>query len=204
VKGYSQRQGIDYEEVFAPVSRLEAMRLLLALAAHEEWEIHHMDVKSTFLNGDLNEEVFVLQHPGFVRVGSENQVLKLKKALYGLHQAPKAWNHKLDESLSSLGFLKCPLDPAIYYRGNKSGERLVVRVYVDDLIITGSSMQGIMSFKKEMTKMFKMSDLDMLHYYLGIEVRQQKDGVLLSQSSYARKILEKAGMSDCNPYNIPM
>jgi hypothetical protein len=163
-----------------------------------------MDIKSAFLNGVLNEEVFVLQPPGFVRAGSENEVLKLKKALYGLHQAPRAWNQKLDESLTSLGFLKCPSDPAIYCRGNKSGERFVVRVYVDDLIITGSSKQGILSFKKEMTKMFKMSDLGLLHYYIGIEVRQQKDGVLLSQSSYARKFLEKTGMSDYNPYKIPM
>jgi hypothetical protein len=204
VKGYSQRQGIDYEEVFAPVARLEAVRLLLALAAHENWEIHHMDVKSAFLNGDLNEEVFVLQPPGFVRTGRENQVLKLKKALYGLHQAPRAWNQKLDESLTSVGFQRCPSDPAIYCRGNKKGDRLVVGVYVDDLIITGSSKQGILSFKKEMTKMFEMSDLGVLHYYLGIEVRQQKNGVLISQSSYAKKILEKAGMSYCNPCKIPM
>jgi hypothetical protein len=159
VKGYSQSQVIDYEEVFAPVARLEVVRLLLALAAHEEWEIHQMDVKSTFLNGDVNEEVFVLQPPIFVRTGSENQVLKLKKALYGLHQAPRAWNQKLDESLTSLGFLKCTSDPAIYCRGNKNGVKLVVGVPVDDLIIIGSTKQGIMSFKKEMTKMFMMSDL---------------------------------------------
>jgi hypothetical protein len=177
--------------VFAPIARLEDVRLLLALAAHKNWEIHHMDVKSAFLNGDLNEEVFVPQPPGFVRTGRENQVLKLKKALYGLHQAPRAWNQKLDESLTSVGFQRCPSDPAIYYRGNKKGDRLVVGVYVDDLIITDSSKQGILSFKKEMTKMFKMSDLGMLHYYLGIEVRQQKSGVLISQSSYAKKIIEK-------------
>jgi hypothetical protein len=90
VKGYSQRQGVDYDEIFAPVVRLEAMRMLLALAAHQDWEVHHMDVKSAFLNGDLVEEVFVLHPPGFVVTGRENQVLKLKKALYGLHQAPRA------------------------------------------------------------------------------------------------------------------
>jgi hypothetical protein len=90
VKGYSQRQGVDYEEVFAPVARLETVRLLIALAAQRNWEIHHMDVKSAFLNGDLNEEVFVLQPPGYVVSGREDQVLRLKKALYGLHQAPRA------------------------------------------------------------------------------------------------------------------
>jgi hypothetical protein len=90
VKGYSQQQGVDYEEVFAPVARLEAVRLLLALAAHWSWEVHHMDVKSAFLNGNLMKEVYVLQPPGFVVAGRENKVLKLKKALYGLHQAPRA------------------------------------------------------------------------------------------------------------------
>jgi hypothetical protein len=110
VKGYSQRQGVDYEEVFAHVAELEVVRLMLALSAHEEWEIHHMNVKSAFLNGDLNEKVFVLEPPGFVRTRRENQVLELKKALSGLHQAPRAWNQKLDESLTSLGFLKYPSD----------------------------------------------------------------------------------------------
>jgi hypothetical protein len=90
VKGYSQRHGMDYDEVFTPVARLETVRMLLALAAHQDWEVHHMDVKSAFLNGDLVEEVFVLHPPGFVVTGRENQVLKLKKALYGLHQAPRA------------------------------------------------------------------------------------------------------------------
>ena len=90
VKGYSQRQGIDYDEVFAPVARLDTVRLLIALAAHEGWEVHHMDVKSAFLNGDLNEEVYVEQPLGFVKRGNEHKVLRLKKALYGLYQAPRA------------------------------------------------------------------------------------------------------------------
>jgi hypothetical protein len=134
----------------------------------------------------------------------ENQVLKLKKALYGLHQAPRAWNQKLDASLEALGFLRCPSEPAIYCRGNKGGVRLVVGVYVDDLIITGNSKSEIMKFKSEMTKMFKMSDLGLLHYYLGIEVKQQGNGFMLSQESYVKKILEKAGLDDCNPCKIPM
>ena len=108
VKGYAQRHGIDYDEVFAPVARMEAVRLLLTLAAHEGWEVHHMDVKTAFLNGDLQEEVFVEQAPGFAQKGQEHKVLKLHKALYGLHQAPRAWNQKLDEKLKELGFTRCP------------------------------------------------------------------------------------------------
>jgi hypothetical protein len=142
IKGYAQRHGIDYNEVFAPVACMEVVRLLIALAAHEGWEVHHMDVKSVFLNGDLQEKVFVEQPPGFVKAGSEHQVFKLHKALYGLHQASIAWNQKLDESLESLGFKRSPSDHATYCRG-AGGERLVLGVYVDDLVITGTSSSSI-------------------------------------------------------------
>jgi hypothetical protein len=190
--------------VFAPVVRLEAIRLLLALASNQGWKVHHMDVKLAFLNGDLREEVYGSQPPGFIERGKEHLVLRLNKALYGLHQAPRAWNKKLDESLLSVGFLRCPSDPAIYCRGDKNGGRLVIGVYVDDLAITGSSKQGILKVKEEMTAMFKMSDLGLLDYFLGIEVKQKGDGFVLSQASYARKILEKVGMVDCNSCKIPM
>jgi hypothetical protein len=128
-----------------------------------------MDVKSAFLNGDLNEEVFVLQPPNYVVSGREDQVLRVKKALYRLHQAPRAWNLNLDHSLLQLGIERCPSDPAIYCIGGKGGDRLV-GVYVDDLITTGNSKKEILMFKLEMTKLFKMSDLGLRHYYLGIEV----------------------------------
>ena len=203
VKGYAQCHGIDYDEVFAPVARMEAVRLLLALAAHEGWEVHHMDVKTAFLNGDLQEEVFVEQAPGFTQPGQEHKVFKLHKALYGLHQAPRAWNQKLDEKLSLLGFVRSTSDHAIYCRGS-GVERLVVGVYVDDLVITGTNSSSIKKFKEEMTAVFKMSDLGLLSYYLGIEVKQKEEGITLSQGSYALKILEKGGMLDCNPCQVPM
>jgi hypothetical protein len=129
-----------------------------------------MDVKSAFLNGSLSEGVFVMQPPGFVVTGKENHVLKLKNALYGLHQTPRAWNQKLDETLVQLGFLRCPSNLAIYCRGEKGGSRLVVGVHVDDLVIIVTSRSDIQKFMKEMTDMFKMSDMGLLHYYLGIEV----------------------------------
>ncbi|CAN6244244.1 unnamed protein product [Urochloa humidicola] len=103
VKGFVQREGVDFEEVFAPVARMESVRLLLALAATKGWNVHHMDVKSTFLNGVLTEEVFVQQQPGFIVAGEEHKVLHLRKALYGLRQAPRAWNIKLDESILHVG-----------------------------------------------------------------------------------------------------
>jgi hypothetical protein len=146
-KGYVQKHGIDFDEVFAPVARLDTVRLLLALGAQEGWEIHHMDVKSAFLNGELEEVVYVAQPTGFVAKGEEQKVLRLHKALYGLRQAPRAWNAKLDKTLVSLGFNKCPSEPALYKR-EKNGEALLVGVYVDDLVITGKSAAGILAFKE--------------------------------------------------------
>lgn len=202
-KGYVQRQGVDFEEVFAPVARMETVRLLLALAAHSGWEVHHMDVKSAFLNGDLTEEVYVDQPPGYEVAGQEGKVLRLHKALYGLHQAPRAWYAKLDETLTSLGFTRSALEHAVYRRGN-SQSHLLVGVYVDDLIITGTTAADIISFKEQMQKLFKMSDLGRLSYYLGIEVDQSSNGITLSQKSYAGKILEIAEMSNCNSCHTPM
>lgn len=202
-KGYVQKPGVDYEEVFAPVARMDTVRLLVALAAQESWELHHMDVKSAFLNGELQEEVFVSQPPGYELKGSEHKVLKLKKALYGLQQAPRAWTIKLDESLLNLGFERCPLEHALYLN-NAGNACLLVGVYVDDLVITGSSNEEILKFKGQMKNLFQMSDLGLLSYYLGIEVAQTANGITLCQSSYALNILEKRGMTECNPCQVPM
>jgi hypothetical protein len=201
-KGYAQVQGVDFDEVFAPVARIETVIVLLALAAEGGWQVHHMDVKSAFLNGDLTETVFVRQPPGFV-VGKGDKVLKLRKALYGLRQAPRAWNSKLDKELIALGFVRSKLEHAVYRRSNK-GSFLLVGVYVDDLVICGPSVNDISQFKKEMMRKFNMSDLGLLSYYLGIEVKQGADGITLSQSAYAVKILENAGMLNCNPTATPM
>jgi hypothetical protein len=123
--------------------------------------------------------------------------------MYGLHQAPRAWNQKLDEKMGVLGFKKCPSQHAVYCRG-VGFERHVVGVYVDDLIITGSSCNSIKRFKAQMAEIFKMSDLGLLTYYLGIEVKQNDEGITPSRGSYVQKILEKAGMEECNPCEVPM
>jgi hypothetical protein len=161
-----------------------------------------MDVKFTFLNGDLSEIVYVQQPPGFI-VGKGDKVLKLRKALYGLRQAPRAWNAKLDKELMALGFVRSKLEHAVYRRSSK-GSFLIVGVYVDDLIISGPSVSDIRKFKGEMMRKFNMSDLGLLSYYLGIEVKQEARGITLSQGAYAVKILEGAGMLSCNPCETPM
>ena len=152
-KGYVQQHGIDYDEVFAPVDRLESVRLLLALAASAGWDVHHMDVKSAFLNGELEEEVYVQQPPGFAATGKEHLVLRLVKALYGLKQAPRAWNTKLDACHVKLGFAQCESEHGMYVRGATT-TRLIVGVYVDDLVITGSNSSDIDEFKLEMGSLF--------------------------------------------------
>ncbi|KAG7570069.1 Glycosyltransferase 61 [Arabidopsis thaliana x Arabidopsis arenosa] len=202
-KGYVQQYGVDFEEVFAPVARLETIRLLIDVAASHGWEIHHLDVKTAFLHGELKETVFVSQPEGFEKKGYEEKVYKLNKALYGLRQAPRAWNNKLNHILCELKFKKCSKEPSVYRKEVKE-HLLIIAVYVDDLFVTGTSLEIIKEFKKEMSSNFEMSDLGKLTYYLGIEVTQSNEGIVLNQNRYALKILEEAGMKNCNPVRTPM
>jgi hypothetical protein len=137
-----------------------------------------MDVKSVFLNGDLKEEVYVHQPSGFAIPGNEGKVLRLRKALYGLQQAPRAWNAKLDSTLKGMGFEQSPHDAVIYRRGN-GGNAMLVGVYVNDLVITGTKDAEITTFKEEMKVTFQMSDIGLLSFYLGIEVHQGDSGITL-------------------------
>ncbi|GJY79920.1 zinc finger, CCHC-type containing protein [Tanacetum coccineum] len=202
-KGYVQEQGIDFDEVFAPVARIETVRLILALAAYHGWQVHHLDVKSAFLHGDLKEEVYVTQPEGFVQQGNSGKVYKLTKALYGLRQAPRAWNVKLDQTLKSLDFKKCNLEQAVYTKRNKTST-LIVGVYVDDLIITGTPRKELEVFKSQMEEKFEMSDLGLLAYYLGIEVTQTGGEITIKQTGYINKILKETSMTDSNDTKIPM
>ncbi|GJY79922.1 ribonuclease H-like domain, reverse transcriptase, RNA-dependent DNA polymerase [Tanacetum coccineum] len=202
-KGYVQEQGIDFDEVFAPVARIETVRLILALAAYHGWQVHHLDVKSAFLHGDLKEEVYVTQPEGFIQQGNSGKVYKLTKALYGLRQAPRAWNVKLDQTLKSLDFKKCNLEQAVYTKRNKTST-LIVGVYVDDLIITGTPRKELEVFKSQMEEKFEMSDLGLLAMTLGIEVTQTGGEITIKQTGYINKILKETSMTDSNDTKIPM
>jgi hypothetical protein len=196
-RGFLQQEGIDFDDVFAPVARMESVRLL-ALSAQEGWHVHHMDVKLAFLNDDLKEEVYVHQPPDFAIPGKEGKLLHLRKARYGLRQAPRAWNAKLDSTLKRMSFMPSPHEAAIYRRGN--GENaLLVGVYVDDLVITGAKDAEVAAFKEEMKATFQMSDLEHLSIYLGIEVHQSDSGITLRQTAYIKRIVELAGLTNCNP-----
>ncbi|TYJ97307.1 Retrovirus-related Pol polyprotein from transposon TNT 1-94 [Cucumis melo var. makuwa] len=203
-KGYSQRKGIDYDEVFAPVARLETIRLLIALAAQNNWKIFQMDVKSAFLNGYLEEEVYLEQPPGYSVKGQEDKVLKLKKALYGLKQAPRMWNSRINKYFLDNGYLRCPYEHSLYIKVNGHGDILVVCLYVDDLIFTGNCASMFEDLKKAMTQEFEMTDIGLMSYYLGIEVKQSEEGIFISQERYTRDILEKFNMMNSKPVATPI
>jgi len=203
VKGYKQKEGIDYDEVFAPVTRMETIRLLISLAAQHRWTILQMDVKSAFLNGVLEEEVYVEQPLGYMRRGEEKKVLRLKKALYGLKQAPRAWNERIDTYFKKNGYEQCPYEHALYIK--KKGEDVMfIALYVDDLIFTGNNAELIEAFKEVMKKEFEMTDLGLMKYFLGLEVIQGKDGIFVSQERYVEDVLKKFKMTSCNPVSTPM
>ena len=185
------------------MARLDTVRIILAIAANRGWQVHHLDVKSAFLNGEVEEEVYVAQPEGFTVKNKEHLVRKLSKALYELRQAPRAWNMRLDRSLKQLGLVKCAQEQAVYTRGTgRAG--VIVGVYVDDLIVTGEDLGAIAAFKRQMMSEFEMSDLGLLNYYLGIEVKQEEDRITIKQEAYAKKVMTQFRMIECNPTKFPM
>eukprot|EP00253_Pinus_taeda_P003400 PITA_03400 len=200
-KGFSQVEGIDYTETFSPVAKMNSIRLVFSLAASLKWEVHQMDVKSAFLHGDLHEEIYMEQPIGFIQTDS-SLVCRLKKSLYGLKQAPRAWYAKMDSFLLESGFSRCYSDNTVYTK--KVGNSLIILVlYVDDLILTGSDPNLINHVKSSLKKKFEMTDLGHLHYFLGLQVLQSKKGISLSQSKYACDILHHFHMEDCKPAPSP-
>ena len=202
-KGYSKKFGIDYEEIYASVARFDSIKILIAIAAQLNWNLHHLDVKSAFLNGVIKEDLYVMQPEGFVKRGKKSHVLKLTKALYGLKQAPRVWNSKLNKTMDDLGFKRSKLNAALFYKGSEK-EKVLVGIYVDDLIITGPRGELICKFKEEIKEKFEMIDLGLLSSYLGMEVRQSSVNIFLSQRAYINHILKAFKMDDCNAIQTPM
>ena len=167
-RGFSQKEGIDYEDIFSLVARYTSIRSVLAMATVMKWKIHQMDVKTAFLNGVVEEEVYVEQTLGFETHDRETHECKLKKALYGLKQAPKTWYDRIDSFLSSLGFIKRKADSNLYYKVEE-GNPVILLLYVDDLFVTGED--GLIAdIKRKLAAEFEMKDLGMMHYFLGMEV----------------------------------
>ena len=205
-KGFAQRYGVDYEETYAPVCRIGSIRVLIALAAHYDWEIHHMDVTSAFLNGDLEETVYMQQPPTFEATGAQaGLVCKLKKSLYGLKQAGRTWNHKIDGLFRKSGFTALDADNCVYKR-ERGFSVIIISLYVDDLLLFSNDMPALADFKKQLARHFSMTDLGEAKFVLGIEIirdRSQRT-IALSQSAYARDVLRTYRMNECKPTQTPV
>ncbi|GKA87636.1 retrovirus-related pol polyprotein from transposon TNT 1-94 [Tanacetum coccineum] len=202
-KGYKQEEGIDFEESFAPVARLEAVRMFIAFAAHKNITIFQMDVKTAFLNGLLKEEVYASQPKGFIDYEFLNHVYKLKKALHSLKQAPRAWYDKLSSFLIEHGFNKGIIDPTLFTRRH-GGDILLVQVYVDDIIFGSTNPDFSKRFANLMKNNFEMSMMGELKFFLGLQVHQSPRGIFISQSQYAIELLKKHGLDECVSMSTPM
>ncbi|GJU63544.1 putative ribonuclease H-like domain-containing protein [Tanacetum coccineum] len=202
-QGHRQEEGIDYEEVFAPVARIEAIRLFLAYASFMGFLVYQMDVKSAFLYGTIEEEVYVTQPPGFKDPDHPDKVYKVVKALYGLHQAPRAWYETLANYLLSNGFKRGKIDQTLFIKKQK-GDILLVQIYVDDIIFGSTNKELCTGFEKLMKDKFQMSSMGELTFFLGLQVQQKEDGIFISQDKYVAKILKKFNYSDVKSASTPV
>ncbi|RVX18665.1 Retrovirus-related Pol polyprotein from transposon TNT 1-94 [Vitis vinifera] len=203
-KGYTQVYGSDYGDTFSPVAKIASVRLLLSMAAMCSWPLYQLDIKNVFLHGDLAEEVYMEQPPGFVAQGESSLVCRLRRSLYGLKQSPRAWFSRFSSVVQEFGMLHSTADHSVFYHHNSLGQCIYLVVYVDDIVITGSDQDGIQKLKQHLFTHFQTKDLGKLKYFLGIEIAQSSSGVVLSQRKYALDILEETGMLDCKPVDTPM
>ncbi|GJT40237.1 retrovirus-related pol polyprotein from transposon TNT 1-94 [Tanacetum coccineum] len=202
-QGYNQQEGIDYDETYAPVARLESIRILLAYACALDFKLFQMDVKSAFLNGFINEEVYVAQPPGFIDFEKPNHVYKLKKALYGLKQAPKAWYDRLKAFLIKHEYKMGMVDNTLFTK-KKSSNLIIVQIYVDDIIFGSTCQDMCDDFAKIMHDEFEMSMMGELNFFLGLQIKQMEDGIFFNQSKYIKEMLKKFGLEDSKPMKTPM
>ncbi|GJR28335.1 retrovirus-related pol polyprotein from transposon TNT 1-94 [Tanacetum coccineum] len=202
-RGYRQEEGIDFEESFALVARLDAIRIFLAYAAHMNMVVYQMDVKTAFLNGILREEVYVSQPDGFVDQDNPNHVYKLKKALYGLKQAPRAWYDLLSKFLLSQEFSKGTVDHTLFIR-RQGKYLLLVQIYVDDIILASTTPELCDQFSKIICSQFKMSMMGKISFFLGLQISKSPRGIFINQSKYALESLRKYGMESSDPVDTPM
>ncbi|GKA98456.1 retrovirus-related pol polyprotein from transposon TNT 1-94 [Tanacetum coccineum] len=202
-QGYNQQEGIDYDETYALVARLESIRILLAYACVLDFTLFQMDVKSAFLNSFINEEVYVAQPPGFIDFEKPDHVYKLKEALYGLKQAPKAWYDRLKAFLIKHEYKMGMIDNTLFTK-KKSSNLIIVQIYVDDIIF-GSTYQDICDeFAKIMHDEFEMSMMGELNFFLGLQIKQIKDGIFFNRYKYIKEMLKKLGLENSKPMKTLM
>jgi hypothetical protein len=201
-QGFSQEPGLDYGDTFSPVVKPATIRLVLALAAHFNWPLRQLDVKNAFLHGILQEEVYMSQPPGFEDSVHPHHVCKLHKSLYGLKQAPRAWNARFTQFLPSLGFATTYSDSSLFVK-HVGSQIVVLLLYVDDIILTGSASAAILQVIQALSTEFDITDLGSLHFFLGIQITHTSTGLFLSQSKYIEDLLIKSEMVDAKPCDTP-
>ncbi|KAJ9560006.1 hypothetical protein OSB04_005166 [Centaurea solstitialis] len=204
-KGFTQKDGIDYKETFSPVSKKDSLRIIMALVAHYDLELHQMDVKTAFLNGELQEEVYMSQPEGYTLKGQEDKVCKLKKSINGLKQASRQWYLKFNETINAFGFEENVVDPCIYLK--ISGRKFIFLVlYVDDILLASSDLGLLHETKVYLSKNFEMKDMGEASYVIGIEIsRDRSRGLLgLSQKAYIERVLERFVMATCSASVAPV
>ncbi|GJR55431.1 putative ribonuclease H-like domain-containing protein, partial [Tanacetum coccineum] len=202
-QGHRQEEGIDYDEVFAPVARIEAIRLFLAFASFMGFIVYQMDVKSAFLYGTIDEEVYVSQPPGFVDPDHPKKVYKVVKALYGLHQAPRAWYATLSTFLETHGYRRGTIDKTLFIKKDKK-DIMLVQVYVDDIIFGSTRKSWCDEFEALMKGRFQMSSMGELIFFLGLQVKQKTDGLFISQDKYVAEMLKKFDLASVKTAITPM
>jgi hypothetical protein len=201
-KGYTQKEGEDFFDTYSPVARLTTIRTLLFVADSYGLIIHQMDVKTAFLNGEL-EDIYMDQPNGFIANGQENKVCKLLKSLYGLKQAPKQWHEKFNNTLTSAGFIVNEADKCVSYR-HGGGESVILCLYVEDILIFGSYLRVIEEVKHFLSNNFEIKDLGEADVILNIKLSRDNDGgVTLLQSHYVEKVLTRFGYCGCTPSPTP-
>ena len=203
-KGYTQKEGVDYEETFSPVAMLKSIRTLLSIAAYYDYEIWQMDVKTAFLNGNLDESIYMVQPEGFVAQGQEQKVCKLLRSIYGLKQASRSWNIRFDTTIKSYDFEQNVDEPCVYKRVI-DGKVVFLVLYVDDILLIGNDVRILSDVKSWLANQFQMKDLGEASYVLGIQIiRDRKKRLLaMSQASYIDKILIRFGMQNSKKGNLP-
>jgi len=204
-KGFTQREGIDYNETFSPVSKKDSFRIVMALVAHYDLELHQMDVKTAFLNGDLHENVYMAQPEGFVVEGKERMGCKLKKSIYGLKQASRQWYLKFDEVIKKFGFIENKIDNCIYIK-TKGSKFIILVLYVDDILLASSDKNMLHETKGFLSSNFDMKDLGDASYVLGIEIHRDRSKCILglSQKAYIDKVLKRYNMHNCSTTAAPI
>jgi hypothetical protein len=201
-KDYTQKEGEDFFDTYSPVARLTTIHVLLSLAASHSLLVHQMDVKTAFLNGELEDEIYMTQSDGFIVKGQEDNVCKLMNSLYGLKQAPKQWHEKFDVTLISAGFSVNEANRCVYYR-HGGGQWVILCLYVDDILIFETSLDVINEVKTFLCQSFDMKDMDDADVILNIKLIKGENGITLMQSHYVEKVLSRFGYKDSKPSPIP-